>query len=461
MFRLPFHVLCCLILASAAASSQGGVTGALTRAKLHPPSERPNILFIVADDIGVENVGAYGENPDAAHTPVIDQLASEGVLFRNAWSNPRCSPSRSTLLTGQYGFRTGIGRTVGWATDLFELSPDGATLPRVLGLLGYGTAAVGKWHLAAEQLSGYAHPQMLGFDHHRGAIDNLPSFNGQAYFDYEKSVDGVVQQSTTYATTDAVNDTLALVEQLGEPWFVYLAFNAPHGPYHKPPDALHTYDLAGLSVQQNIPLHMKAMTEAMDTEIGRLLAELPPAELARTVVVIVGDNGTDGIASVPPWEPSHAKGTVFEGGVNVPLIVWGDGVGVGESAALVNLVDLYGTALQLAGIHGPTSPDAVSVLPYLIDPAAPSLRSFVYTERFAPNGFDLGFGPLLSWYRAVRNERYKLRDAFNTFTGEDFQELYDLEADPFETTDLLLGALTPEEAAALAELQAALGSVSE
>jgi arylsulfatase A-like enzyme len=192
------------------------------------------------------------------------------------------------------------------------------------------------------------------------------------------------------------------------------------------------------------------MTEAMDTEIGRLLQGLqglPGDELERTVIVFVGDNGTPTDATTAPFNPQHAKGTPFEGGVNVPLIVKGPGVAAGaECAALVNTTDLYATFCELGGrpagtAHDPVGPDSVSLVPYLAQPELPSLRSWVYAEAFGPNGF----GPYVVNMRTVREERYKLIWRMPVSTPA-YTQFFDLQADPFEEVDLLReGPLTPEQ----------------
>lgn len=429
-----------------------------------PFAPRPNILLIIADDLGVDRVGVYAEHPDPGHTPVVDGLAAAGVLFRNAWSNPTCSPTRATLLTGRYAFRTGIGRAIAFSGD-FELAPRLPSLPRLLrggfaawnpspaapGAAGapaprvarYHTAAVGKWHLATDSGSGWVHPLLFDFDEHRGPIENLPD-GLDSYFDYEKIVDGVATNATTYATTDQVDDALDIITTTPDPWFVWLAFSAPHGPFHKPPAGLHTFDLPPL-VNDDIPAHHKAMTEAMDTEIGRLLAGIPAAQLARTYVVFVGDNGTPKGATTAPFPSDHAKSTPFEGGINVPLIIAGPGVTPGaECVALVNTTDLFATIVEWAGVDGGAaapsaavspdaiSPDAVSLVPYLDQPDQPSLRPWVYAESLAPNGPP----PWVAHTRIIREARYKLIDQ-QLSGGGTLTRLYDLHLDPFEQQDLL------------------------
>ena len=271
----------------------------------------------------------------------------------------------------------------------------------------------------------------------------------RAYWDWDKYVDGEVAREDTYATTDSVDETLRAMEELAEPWFIWLAFNAPHRPFHAPPKHLHSFDLKGPPERSPVA-HMKAMTEAMDTEIGRLLESV---DTTRTTVIFIGDNGTTGEATDAPFDPAHAKGTLYEGGVHVPLIVAGSRVtrpGT-ECAALVCATDIFPTVRDIAGL-GDVARDGVSILPYLSDPDLPSLRDYLYAEIFRPNGPP----PHERFRRAIRGARYKLIDRPRHPSKAPAQELFDLEEDPLEKNNLLTGELTAEQAAALADFEAEL-----
>ena len=401
-------------------------------------------------------MAAYGEHPDPGRTPVLDALAAEGVLFRHAWTNPVCSATRASILTGRYAFRTGIGSFLGYQ-DFTDLRDDELSLADILPA-GYATAAVGKWHLASVHDDPARHPLRLGFDHHRGSLTNFPDHDPTAYFSWPKNVDGVVGPCSTYATTDTVDEALALIAQFGappepRPWFLWVAFNAPHKPYHAPPAHLHSYDLPPLGSDD--PLYMRALTEAMDTEIGRLLTGLDPAVRANTLIVFVGDNGTAQSATTAPFVPAHAKGSTYEGGVNVPLIIAGPGVVAGgECTALVNTTDLFATVAGFVGVPSPAE-DSVSLAPYLADPSAAPLRAWVYTEWFQPDLAELAS----THRRAVRDARFKLRRG-DTLTTVQYEQLFDLAVDPFEQHDLLrAGNLGPAALAARDQLRAVLASL--
>lgn len=403
---------------------------------LRPAGAQDNVLLILADDLGVDMVGCYALGSDLAPTPNIDALAAQGVRFERAWSNPLCSPTRATILTGRYSFRTQIGTIVGPVAP--ELSPAELALPRMLDIAsphGYAHAAIGKWHLGA--LNGPAtHPGDLGFGHFSGALGNFIAHQGESFFAWTKVVNGQAQPTTSYATTEAVDDALAWIGQTPEPWFCYLAFNAPHDPWHHPPPHLFTVQVPNVDPRFAPRPFYKAAVEAMDTEIGRLLSSLDPALRARTTVIFLGDNGTPKQVTVPPFDPTKAKLTVYEGGVRVPLIVSGPAVvAPGRTCdALVNTTDLFATVLALAGVgdlsNHPVPHDSVNLMPLLTQAGCAPLREVVYAEAFVPNGG----GPYEQQARTVRDVRYKL---IRRGLDASQDELYDLLLDPWETQNLL------------------------
>lgn len=409
-------------------------------------TSQPNVLVVVLDDVGVDSVGIYAEGADPAPTPVFDSLAQSGILFRNAWANPTCSPSRAEILTGRYGFRTGLGRIVGahgWALALSEL-----TIPEVLArnpTLGYRSAAFGKWHLSNDFYGGGdAGPNLQGFEHFAGTWGNIDPFT-ESYYSYDKLVNGQHVASNGYATSEVVDDALAWIQGSQDPWFCYVAFQAPHTPYHEPPAHLHTQaaQISGLDPRFFPRPFYLAMLEAADTELGRLLAGLG-TQLANTHVIVIGDNGTPKECSLSPFEPNHAKLSPYEGGVNVAMLVTGPSVVAPgrEVSALVNATDVFATVLDWTGakIRGAMPVgyvhDSISLLPYLTSPVAFPLRSQVYADWFSPNS-PTGIGSIRA-HRMLRDERYKL---IETYAPVRTTELYDLLADPFEELNLVLGPL--------------------
>jgi arylsulfatase A-like enzyme len=417
-----------------------------------PVGARDNFLILIGDDLGVDGIGVYsrddlydhpGEGATPGPTPNIDQLALEGILFRNAYAMPICTATRAATLTGRHGFRTEIG-SLGAVLDLAE-----TTLPEMLAA-SHSNAALGKWHLGGQDVD---HPIDSGFDYYAGGL-------GGGVGDYESwnktrnsmSTTGSTQSGfTTYATTDAVNEAIAKIAEFGEePWFVWVAFNAPHSPFHVPPDTLTTIDVNDSSSNA---LKYDAAVEAMDTEIGRLLASIPASILADTTIVFIGDNGTPNGVVEAPFISGRAKGRVYEGGINVPFIVKGPRIDPAdegsESLALVTVTDLFASVAEIASVSA-AAEDSVSIVPYLEDPSLGTLRSCAYSEQFSPNGS----GPYTNERRAARDERYKLiwRDGV-------YEEFFDLDPaeDPFEQNNLLpVSNLSTEELAAYDALEAAM-----
>jgi arylsulfatase A-like enzyme len=405
-----------------------------------------NIIVVIVDDIGAEWFTAYGEQVGNPPTPTIDLLAARGVLFRSAWAYPICSPTRVSAFIGRHPAQHGVGHGIN-STDVrdYVLAPSVPNLANLLRAAGYRTAAFGKWHMATElgmtSLWFYddiisvteAHPNLAGMQHFAGFL-----FGGANYFSWPKTVDGVTTWAYPgYATTDTTDGAIAALSG-SEPFFLWVAFTASHGVFHDPPPEL----LADPSIYSGSLLDQyRAMTEAMDTELGRLLQQV---DLTDTTVIFVADNGSIGTFAQPPRLSTHGKATVYEGGVRVPLIVAGQAVAAAAqgqgSDALVQATDLFPTVLELAGLTPPRRPDAISMRPYLSDPDAASLRQTAYTEMFTPNGGPIDPG---THNRAARGPRYKL-----IRNGTQTDEFYDLQLDPYELSPLELSGLNAEQQSA-------------
>jgi arylsulfatase A-like enzyme len=434
---------------------------------VEPPAETQptNVLLIVADDFGVDMFSPYAVHPSPAPTPNLTALAAEGVLFEYFYSLPSCSPTRAALLTGRMPFRHGIGKPIDHWRPEHALALDERTLPEILkdgSATPVATSAIGKWHLGSESIGGEAHPNLQGFDWFSGTLGNLVF--GSTYFGHQKVTNGVVEASRTYVTSEQVDDALARIEAMPEPWFLYLGFNTPHTPLHAPPSSLHTQELSG-DPGATPNAHYRAMVEAMDRELGRLFAGIPERVRANTTIVFLGDNGTPGNVMVAPSLPGNSKGSVYEGGVRVPMIIAGKHVDAPGTRCsnFVQAVDLFPSIIELMGADlaqglGDTRPiDGISIVPYLTDPAAAPLREFAVAERFSPNGF----AAYTSYGAMVRDARWKLvrRDG----QPDALFDMLDSQGDPlaFEdpaTGNLNDGELSAEESAALARLQAALSA---
>ena len=402
-----------------------------------------NVLVLVADDFGVDKVGLYNIGTNPPKTPNLDALAQKGMVFRNAYSNPMCCPTRATIQTGRYSFRTGIGWII-QAEPAYAMQLSEVAIPEMLdnGNSGYAHAAFGKWHLGNGTVGGALAPNNAGYSYYAGSLANITN-----YFSWNKTTNGVTALTTKYATTDTVDEALAWINTQTKSWFAYVAFNAPHKPYHAPPSNLHSVDLTNPTTI----LQYSAMVEAMDTEIGRLLMGLERmGALKNTTIIFMGDNGTPTEVIQPPLNPLHSKTTLYEGGINVPFIVQSPYIsrpGV-ESKAFVGTVDVFATVAQIAGVNltntlpPGTKIDSISLIPYLEKPSTPSIRPMNFAEKFDPNGSTNGLiyhpptpNPSTSSVKAARNEKYKL--IWDLITQK--EEFYDLESDPFEQQNLLAG----------------------
>ena len=426
------------------------------------PAPGGNILLVLLDDVGVDKVAVYDEHPDAPPTPTLDALASRGLLFRNAYTSPTCSATRAAVLTGRLGRRTGVGDTVK-VGESFELGLSETLIPELLESApeDWSTAAIGKWHLSGfDTPSGPDHPRLQGFGHFSGTLGNITEMTHEdgteiSYYHWEKTVDGEQVFVDQYLTSDQVDDALAKVRELPEPWLVYLALNAPHSPLHVPPEDLHT-SKADFSLGNKAD-HYDAMLEAADHELGRLLEGIDPELLGRTTVVVAGDNGTPDHSVRAPWLSSRAKATLYEGGVNVPLLIAGPHVAHqgSETDRLVHLVDLFPTVAALAGIPrvdqidpqgDPLILDGESLLPTIRGVSDTPHREVLYVERFIPNG-PPPYG--VEDARMVRDMSHKL---VVDSSGEAQLFRYE-EGRPDEGRGLLgSGYLAPEDAVALDRL---------
>ena len=418
---------------------------------------RDNFLVIIADDIGVDGINVYsrddlyghpGEGANPGPTPHIDQLAAEGILFRNATTNPVCAPTRAEALTGRYGFRTGIGAVDGAVLELDEI-----TIPELLDAT-HETAAIGKWHIGGN--NDLDHPIDSGFDYYAGGIGGGLG----DYYSWSKTTNSTTTTGATetgysiYATTDNTDEAIAKIAEFGEnPWFVWLAFNAPHAPFHLPPSNL---TMIAVEESSDDSTKFKAAVEAMDTEIGRLLASIPQGVLDDTTIIFMGDNGTPGSPTEAPFNSSEAKGSLHEGGTNVPFIVKSPQIAPAdegsESLALVSSTDFFATIAEITGVVA-TAEDSVSLVPYLENPglATLSIRPYAYAEKFEPNGD----GPYTDDQQAIRDETYKL-----IWRNGVYEEFFDLVADPFEADNLLpVSNLSSEEEAAYDALVEAMETI--
>jgi arylsulfatase A-like enzyme len=383
----------------------------------------PNILLVIADDVGKDSSSQYEVSDDLPDTPVLDALAAQGLVLENAWSNPTCSPTRAGILTGKYGFRTGVldPEDILATTETSLHDYINTHLPGK-----YADAVIGKWHLGSMRNSP-DHPAELGVSHYSGIL-------GGGVDDYENWVlttNGEQQAQSEYTTSKLIDEAVDWLAEQDKPWFLWLAFNAPHTPFHLPPENLHQRDLSGSSqdISSNPRPYYLAAIEALDTELGRLLASMDAATRENTLIIFLGDNGTPGQVAQAPYSRRKAKGSLYQGGVNIPFFVTGPGVprqGERESA-LVNTTDLFATIADIAGVNVDHINDSNS-FKGLLNGTSELDRTSHYTELDGDSG----------WAWTISDGHFKLIES-----GGDAQELYDLLQDPYETEELLTTGTAP------------------
>lgn len=416
----------------------------------------PNILLIIIDDISQQDLSIYNQQTSASlpYTPVIETLAGSSVIFNNAYAYPTCSPTRASIITGRYGFRTGIGTVFGSDSSISQLPTSETTLPEIFATHNpsYQLAQFGKWHLGR---SANSPSEIGGWPHFSGSLSGGVS----DFYDWTKYTNGASIQITNYATSENVNDFLAWYQTLDQsmPWFSWIAFNAPHAPLHIPPEGLHykqNLDPDPAAIETDPRPYFEASVEAFDTEFGRLLASI---DLTNTVIILIGDNGTANAAKQEYLEQGKNKGSLYEGGIKIPMLIV-DPSKVIPSAVNnpVHVVDLFSTILDYAEIdYVPPANQSIDSKS-LVDKMAPittvisteSSNPILYAEAF--NGENPNAGGSVA-----RNERYKLI-LFHNGTSE----FYDLITDPLENNNLLeLEILTEAQSAALQELQEYLNSI--
>jgi arylsulfatase A-like enzyme len=348
-----------LLAVSALSSNSAVSSGAQPR--------RPNIVLIVADDLGYADLGMHGgkEIP----TPNIDRLAKEGIRFTDAYvSGPYCSPTRAGLLTGRYQQRFGheFNPAAGQAAGL-PLTE--STLADRLKAAGYRTALVGKWHLGGAP---EFHPTRRGFDEFFGFPGGAHTYLGVGIPTNAIQEGTTPVKSVAYLTDDLADRAVAFIKGRGtEPFFLYLAFNAVHTPLH----ATEKYLARFAGIKDETRRTYAAMLSAMDDGIGRTLAALRERQLDRdTLVFFLSDNGGPTMQSTTLNGSSNAplrgsKRTTWEGGIRVPLVVrWTGQLPAGKvDRRPVIQLDVAPTALAAAGVAAQPSPafDGVNLLPFL------------------------------------------------------------------------------------------------
>ena len=385
------------------------------------PAKRPNIVLIVADDLGYGDLGCYGGRD--IRTPRLDRLAADGVRLTDFYASPVCSPTRATLLTGRYPQRSGFDWVIRYNEKDRGLAAAESCLARLPARRGYATALFGKWHLGyrpefapnahgfaeffgflAADLDYYSHKDANG---DAGLYENTKLVNVDGYL-----TDLITERSVAFIRKNA-----------GRPFLLEVAYNAPHWPFQPPdrPDDRRTAKNYGPDTGTRADY--VRMVERLDQGVGKVLDALDAAGVAKdTLVIFFSDNGGERLSDNGPL--FHGKYSLWEGGIRVPCVARWPGVlpAGAVSAQPVIVMDWTATVLAAAGAAAPERPpDGEDVVPLLAGKRPPRERTFFWR---LPRP-DEHFGQ-----KAVRRGRWKY------VVDRETELLFDLEKDVGERRNL-------------------------
>ena len=389
----------------------------------------PNIVFILADDLGYADLSCYGRRE--YRTPNIDRLAAEGLRFTQAYANSAvCSATRTALITGRYQYRLPVGleEPMGGAGQRrnIGLPTTHPTLPSLLKKAGYGTTLVGKWHLGWLPNFG---PLQSGYDHfwgfRGGGLDYFTHKSGPANTDTADLWDGDVKIEQTGYLTDLLGDRAVMVVRENaaakKPFLLSLHFNAPHWPWEGPGDEAESLRIRALADFDGGSLETYGrMVQELDIQVGRVLDELQAAGVAEnTIVIFTSDNGGERFSDT--WPFTGKKTDLLEGGLRIPALVrWPGHIRAGARIEQVAItMDWLPTLLAAAGTQSDPAypPDGMSLLPWLTGNSAPISRKLFW--RYKNNAQQAMRDGDMKWL--------KIQD--NTF-------LFNVVADPLERANL-------------------------
>jgi arylsulfatase A-like enzyme len=404
--------------------------------------KRPNIVYILADDLGWKDVGFHGSD---IKTPNIDKLAEGGVRLEQFYVQPMCTPTRACLMTGRYPFRYGLQTAVIPSGHTYGLPTDEWLLPQALKKAGYKTAIIGKWHLGHADRKYW--PRQRGFDYQYGPlIGEIDYFTHEQHHVLDWYRDNKPLKEKGYSTTLIGNDAVKLINghDPSTPLYLYLTFNAPHTPYQAPQEYLDRYK----NIAEPSRRAYAGMITAMDDQIGRVLDALEKRKMRdNTLIIFHSDNGGtrnamfagegDMSTIVIPCNNGpyrDGKGSLYEGGTRVcALANWPGHIKAGGTVdEMIHAVDMYPTLIGVAGAAlGKTKPlDGMDVWS-TISEGKPSPRGeIIYNVEPFRAGIRQGEWKLI-W-------RTPLPSAV---------ELYSIPQDPSEKNNV--AAQNPEKVAAL------------
>lgn len=411
-------------------------------------AKKPNIIVILADDLGYNDVGFTGATE--IQTPNIDKLANNGVIFNNGYAtHPYCGPSRAGLLTGRYQARFGMENNVTYAPEdkYMGLPLTVKTFPKRLQENGYKTAIFGKWHMGAAP---HFQPNQRGFDYFYGFLDGghnyMPDQVAVASDGYSMPImrNTGVAEFDEYLTTALSRDAVNYIERNKEaPFFMYMSYNAPHSPLQAPKSYIDKYS----HIKDKNRRIYAAMVDAMDDGIGMIVNKLAQDNLLdNTLIFFLSDNG-----GVYPeeWLPTHnwadntpfrrGKVALLEGGIHVPFIAhWPKKIKKGSVLnGLVSTLDIAATSLALANADTSDAQlDGVNLVPYITGDKTTSPHKALYWRLEEAEQLF-----------AVRTETSKYMNQPLPGVGRSF---FDMIKDPVESTNLI--DKKPETQAELAKL---------
>ena len=254
---------------------------------------KPNILLVIADDVSKDAIPNYTEGNTKANMPNLQGLMNTGITFDNVWSYAVCSPTRASIITGKYGIKTGVIE-VGNAISTSEISLQKYISDNTNN--AYATAIIGKWHLSRNS----ADPITMGADYFAGILNGtILDYNSWPLIE-----NGIKATSTEYVTTKLTDLAINWVDAQTKPWFLWMAYNAPHTPFHLAPTNLHTQGnlpIDKTTIAANpLPYYLSAL-EALDTEMGRFLSSLSKEKRENTIIIFIGDNGAPNKVAQTPY----------------------------------------------------------------------------------------------------------------------------------------------------------------
>ncbi len=395
----------------------------------------PNVVLVMTDDQGYGDLACHG-NP-IIKTPNLDRLHAQSVRFTDFHVSPFCTPTRAALMTGRYAARTGAYRTSHGRT---YIHPREVTMANVFAANGYRTGMFGKWHLGDNYPS---RPIDKGFQHavwHRcGGVTQISDYFGNDYFDDTYLVNDRWTKFEGYCTDVWFREALRFIEQNRDrPFFVYLATNAPHGPYLVAERYRKMYEELG---EEGSYAAFKGMITNFDENLGKLMARLDEMGLAKnTILIFLTDNGSargaqfeDGLAGLPVSGFNAGmrgrKASAYDGGHRVPLFIRWPGGGLGKPRDIDVLsahIDLLPTLMELCGVDRPDGPplDGRSLAP-LLRGASEWPERILFAQIHGGAGF---VKPNDEWIgSSVMTQRWRLVEG---------RKLFDIRADPSQSRDL-------------------------